>query len=73
MPTIDLTDDEYAALTAAIRRLIEQDKFPHAPRLDPLRAALAKFDAGAEANPEPPLPKTPLGGRGGKRARREPN
>ena len=40
MPTIDLTDDERAAVTAAIRRLIEDDRFPHAPRLDPLKAAL---------------------------------
>jgi hypothetical protein len=38
MPTIDLPDDEFAAVTAAIRRAIEDDKFPHAPRLDPLRA-----------------------------------
>ena len=45
MPTIDFTDDEYAAVTAAIRRAIEDDRFPRAPRLDPLRAALAKFDA----------------------------
>ena len=45
MPTIDLTDDEYVALTAAIQRTIETDRFPRAPRLDPLRAALAKFDA----------------------------
>lgn len=37
MPTIDLTDDELAAVTAAIRRAIEDDKFRHAPRLDPLR------------------------------------
>jgi hypothetical protein len=36
MPTIDLTDDEHAAVTgAAIRRTIEEDKFPHAPRLMP--------------------------------------
>ena len=35
MPTIDLTDDEHAAVTAAIRRAIEEDRFPHAPRLDP--------------------------------------
>jgi hypothetical protein len=48
MPTIDLTDDEVAAVTAAIRRAIEDDKFPHAPRLDPLRAALARFDAATE-------------------------
>ena len=73
MPTIDLTDDEYAAVTAAIRRAIEDDRFPRAPRLDPLRAALAKFDAEPKLTPEPPLPKTPPGGRGDKRARREPN
>ena len=48
MPTIDLPDDELAAVTAAIRRAIEDDKFPHAPRLDPLRAALAKLEAASE-------------------------
>ena len=58
MPTIDLTDDEHAAVTAAIRRAIEEDRFPHAPRLEPLRAALAKFDAALKLTPEPqPLPK----------------
>jgi hypothetical protein len=40
VPTIDFTDDELAAVTAAIRRAIEDDRFPRAPRLDPLRAAL---------------------------------
>ena len=45
MPTIDLTADELAAVAAAIRRVIEGDRYPHAPRLDPLRAALARFDA----------------------------
>ena len=45
VPTISLTADELAAVTAAIRRAIEDDRFPRAPRLDPLRAALAKFDA----------------------------
>jgi hypothetical protein len=55
------SDDELAAVTAAIRRLIEEDKFPHAPRLDPLRSALAKLD------PKTPPPKTPPGG---KRTRR---
>jgi hypothetical protein len=38
VPTIDFTDDELAAVTAAIRRAIEDDRLPHAPRLDPLRA-----------------------------------
>jgi hypothetical protein len=45
VPTINLTADELAAVTAAIRGVIEDDKFPHAPRLDPLRAALARLDA----------------------------
>jgi hypothetical protein len=40
MPTINLDDDELAAVTATIRRTIEDDRYPHAPRLDPLRAAL---------------------------------
>jgi hypothetical protein len=56
LPTINLTDDELAAVTTAIRCAVEDDRFPRAPRLDPLRAALGKF----EAAPEPtPLPKAP--------------
>jgi len=67
VPTISLTDDELAAVTAAIRRAIEDDRYPHAPRLDPLRAALGKF----EAAPEPtPLPKAPPPAKVDKRARR---
>ena len=30
MPTIDLTDDELAAVTAAIRDVIEDDRYPRA-------------------------------------------
>ena len=56
VPTINLTDDELAAVTAAIRRAIEDDRFPHAPRLDPLRAALGKFEAARRANPAPEGP-----------------
>jgi hypothetical protein len=70
MPTIDLTDDELAAVTAAIRSLIDEDRFPHAPRLDPLRSAFAKLDAAPKLTRDPPLPKTPPPTRGGKRARR---
>jgi hypothetical protein len=47
VPTIDLPVDELAAVTAAIRGVIKGDRYPHAPRLDPLRAALARFDAAA--------------------------
>ena len=43
MPIFDLSDDEHAALTAAIRRLIEEDRFPQAPRLD-LHAQLAPLE-----------------------------
>jgi hypothetical protein len=46
-PTIDFT------VAAAIRRAIEDDRFPRAPRLDPLRAALGKFEAAAEPTPPP--------------------
>jgi len=64
VPTIDLPDDELAAVTAAIRGVIEGDRYPHAPRLDPLRAALARFDAAS------PLPKAPPPPKADKRARR---
>jgi hypothetical protein len=60
MPTITLPDDELAAVAAAIRRLIEDDKYPHAPRLDPLRAALARLEAASE-------PKTAPAAKGDKR------
>jgi hypothetical protein len=51
--TIDLPDDQLAAVTAAVRGLIEGDRYPHAPRLDPLRAALARLEAGARTDVEP--------------------
>jgi hypothetical protein len=41
------TPAEAGARRPNIRRVIEDDKFPHAPRLDPLRAALAKLEAAA--------------------------
>jgi hypothetical protein len=65
MPTIDLPDDELAAVTAAIRRTIEGDRYPHAPRLDPLRAAQARLDAASK-----PAPKAPPPPKADKRAKR---
>ena len=47
MPKIDLTDDELVAVIATIRGVIEDDRFPFAARLDPLRAALARLEAAA--------------------------
>ena len=67
VPTINLTVDELAVVTAAIRRSIEDDRFPHAPRLDPLRAALAKFDPASK--PTAP-PKAPPPAKADKRTRR---
>jgi hypothetical protein len=49
VPTIDLTDAEMAAVTAAIRRTLEDNHYPHAPRLVPLDTALAKFDEATAA------------------------
>jgi hypothetical protein len=53
VPIVNLTDDELAAVTATVWRVIEDDRFPHAPRLDPLRAALGKFEAAHEPTPPP--------------------
>jgi hypothetical protein len=53
VPTIDLPADELAAVAAAIRGLIEGDRYPHAPRLDPLRAALARLEAASEPKAAP--------------------
>jgi hypothetical protein len=68
MPIINLPADELAAVTAAIRRAIEDDRYPHAARLDPLRAALARFDAASKPTP---LPKAPPPAKADKRARRQ--
>jgi hypothetical protein len=83
VPIIDLTDDEFAAVAAAIRRAIETDRFPHAPRLDPLRSALAKLepapaDRKSKGNNSPLIapkptsqdPKVPPPAKADKRARR---
>jgi hypothetical protein len=80
MPTIDLPDDELAAVTAAIRGVIRDDRYPHAPRLDPLRAALARLDAASKPSsssnlesgptPLPKSPQEPSAAKADKRARR---
>jgi len=64
VPTIDLPADELAAVAAAIRRAIEGDRYPHAPRLDPLRAALARLDAASNPTPDPKARRQPKPTRG---------
>jgi hypothetical protein len=41
MPTPDLTDEELPAVAAALRKLIDEDKFPFSPRLKPLKSGQA--------------------------------
>jgi len=60
MPTIDFTDDEHAAATA-VRRAIDEDRFPHAPRLAPLRSVLAKLDPASAPKPIAARPSLPSG------------
>ena len=70
MPMLDLTDDEKAALVAHLRRALEYDPFPYAPRLDPLKAILAKLEPPAPLlEPLPPL-KPGMGPRAGRGRRR---
>jgi hypothetical protein len=44
---LDLTDDEAAALTRYLRQRLDGERFQFAPRLDPLKAILAKLDPPA--------------------------
>ena len=42
MPSI--ADDEVQTLIRLVRRAIDDDRYPMAPRLDPLKTLLAKLD-----------------------------
>ncbi|MFZ3237432.1 MAG: hypothetical protein WA417_12385 [Stellaceae bacterium] len=39
--TLDLTEDETRALVRLLRKTLDEDPFPLAPRLDPLKTILA--------------------------------
>jgi hypothetical protein len=68
--TLDLTGDEAAALASCLRHVIEDDRFSLAPRLNPLKAILAKLEPpAAQPEPLPPLPGSarPRVGRGRRR------
>ena len=56
--TLDLTDEEAAALTKHLRQAIDDARYPLAPRLNPLKAILAKLEP-PKPHYEPPPPLTP--------------
>jgi hypothetical protein len=51
MSNIEFSDEEHAALTAMLRRAVYGRSFPRWPRLEPLRAALAKLDPASMPKP----------------------
>ena len=66
-PKIEQLDEtELAAVVAALRKLIDDDKFPHSPRLKPLKSALAKLDPKPLRKPTPAPPAPGDGPRYGK-------
>jgi hypothetical protein len=50
---LDLTDDEVRLLIRLLRRAIDDDRYPMAPRLAPLKALLAKLQPPKAAQPLP--------------------
>jgi hypothetical protein len=50
-------------VAVAIRGVIEGDRYPHAQRLDPLRAALASLDAASKPTKTAPPAKADKGAR----------
>ena len=66
MPTIDFSDAEHAAVTGAVRRTIDEDRYPLAPRLASLLGA-APASGPKPSEPRLPLPSGPsIGNRRGK-------
>jgi hypothetical protein len=54
--TLDLTEEETAALLRHLREAIDYDSYPLALRLDPLKSVFAKLDPPApRPEPLPPL------------------
>jgi hypothetical protein len=68
MPVRDLTDEEAQALLRLVRRALDGDRYPMAPRLDPLKGeVLAELDL---PKPAPLLPPPAGGGPSSGRDRR---
>ena len=61
MPELD--GDELAAVIAAVKEKLALERYPLAPRLEPLRRALAKLDPASAPKPAPPRAPLPQAGR----------
>jgi hypothetical protein len=57
--TLELSDDEPAALAQLLRRTINDDPYPLSPQLAPLKVILAKLDPPLP-HPGEPLPPLPI-------------
>jgi hypothetical protein len=69
--TLDLTEEEAAALAQLLRRAINEDRYPLSPRLAPLKAILAKVDPPQPpSEPLPPLRASDAPSAAGRRRRR---
>jgi hypothetical protein len=55
----DLSDEELAAVIAALRKVIDGDRYPLSPRLMPYKSALAELQP-TKAVPPPPAPSRPV-------------
>ena len=64
MTTLDLTDEEEAALIRLLEQTVEDARFHYAPRLSPLKTILEKLGA---PRPRPPLPVSAAPNRGRRR------
>jgi len=63
--TLELTDEQAAALTRELHDIVESDKFPFSPRIRILREILHKLrpEPKREPLPEPKRYEPPRGGR----------
>jgi hypothetical protein len=62
--TLDLTDEEEAALIRLLEQTVEDARFPYTPRLGPLKTILEKL---VPPRPRAPLPASAAPSRGRRR------
>lgn len=69
-PTVDLPDEDLAAIVTALRQAIDRERYPPSLRLNPLKSALTNLDPRlAPKAALEPLPEAPACSRGPRRTR----